>query len=111
MTKIFYDHLVLIEELTVELENLDHESRREIVGLMDETLHHHVLDTILTHLPKEHHETFLNRFHRAPHDPQLLVFLKQYIVIDIENEIRKKAKKVKKDLLSTVKKSKHTPSR
>lgn len=110
MAKIFYDHLLAIDELVVELDSLDAINRQEVISLMDETLHHHVLDTILTHLPQEHHTAFLERFHKAPHDPELLVFLKQYIVVDIENEIRKKAQKVKKDLLSAVKKSKHRSS-
>ena len=110
MAKIFYDHLVVIDEVTTLLDSLDTESRNEIISLIDQTLHHHILDTILTHLPKEHHETFLERFHKAPHDPELLVFLKEYAVVDIEKAISEKAKKVKKSLLSEIKKSKHRPS-
>ncbi|MBI2404816.1 hypothetical protein HYV22_01400 [Candidatus Gottesmanbacteria bacterium] len=111
MAKIFYDHLVAIDELVIELDSLDAVARQEIINLMDETLHHHVLDTILTHLPQEHHTAFLERFHRSPHDPELLIFLKQYMVIDIENEIRKTSQKIKRNLLSAVKKSKHTSLR
>lgn len=110
MAKIFYDHLIVFEELIAELNSLDNESKQEIIGLMDETLHHHILDTILTHLPKEHHGEFLERFHKAPHDPELLLFLKQYAVVDIEEKIKEKAKKVKRGLLSELKKSKHKPS-
>lgn len=110
MAKIFYDHLVVIEELYTEIDSLDTKSRREVLDLMDETIHHHILDTILTHLPKEHHEVFLEKFHKEPHNPELLIFLKQYAVVDIEAAIQKKAKKVKKDLLLAIKKSKHKPS-
>lgn len=106
MTKIFYDHLVAIEELTTELDRLNNEEGSHITALIDETLHHHVLDTILTHLPKEHHETFLAHFHKAPADPQLLLFIKERITIDIEQAIQKKAATVKKDIRSAMEKSK-----
>ncbi len=111
MAKIFYDHLIVIEELIVELDSLDAENRQRILSLVDETLHHHVLDTILTHLPKVHHEIFLERYYKDPSDPDLLTFLKQKSTVDIEKLIAEKAKKVKKDIHATISKSKHKLSR
>jgi len=107
MAKIFYDHLVLIEEIIAEIDahNLDPKKRQELIALVDQTLHHHILDVILTHLPHHHHEAFLTRFHQAPHDFGLLTFLKEHTDGDIEKEILKKANSVKKDILSEIKKA------
>lgn len=104
--KIFYDHLVLREEITVELDrySLNKDDREEIIRLIDETLHHEVLNTILTSLPKEKHHQFLTRYHQRPHDPDLLEYLKTEIS-DIEDQIISVAKKVKKEILSEIKKS------
>jgi len=33
----------------------------QTLEVIDETVYHHVLDIILTHLPKEHHKSFLER--------------------------------------------------
>ena len=107
MAKIFYDHLVMREEIVKELDRYEIavEERDELVQLVDETLHHHVLDVILTHLPKEKHQEFLTKFHDAPHDGKLLEYLRTETQIDIEEEIRKKAKTTKKELLAEIKRA------
>ncbi len=107
MAKIFYDHLIIIEEIIAQLDqhDLDPKKRQELIALVDQTLHHHILDVILTHLPQYHHETFLTRFHQAPHDIGLLTFLKEHTDRDIEKEILKKANSVKKNIFSEIKKA------
>lgn len=104
--KVFYDHLVIREEITEELDRyeLTIDEREEIVRLVDETLHHHVLDVILTHLPKEKHQKFLAEFHKAPHDPKLLEDLKNDFS-DIEEKISDEAKRIKKELLAEIKRT------
>lgn len=107
MAQLFYDHLIVIEEVIAVLDEhrLTKEERTELLDLIDQTLHHEILDTIFTHLPKEKHELFLTRFHQAPHDPKLLEFLQEETNIDIEKEILKTANKVKRQALSAIKKS------
>lgn len=102
MSKIFYDHLIIIEEVIAVLDEhkLSPKERTELLQLMDQTLHHRILDVILTLLPKEHHETFLTRFHKAPHDPGLIPFLKERTNKDIEKVILSEANKTKKELLT-----------
>ncbi len=106
--KIFYDHLINLEELIVELDGheIAVEEREELIGLMDQTMHHQILEAILDHLPKEHHEDFLSRFHQAPHSPDLLVFIKERVTVDIESVIKDRAGKAKKEILREIKKSK-----
>jgi len=108
MSKIFYDHLIIIEEITLVLDkhNLNIKERQEILNYVDQSMHHHILDTILTHLPKHHHEQFLSKFHAAPHDTKLIEFIKEKVNIDIEKEILKVANKVKKEVIKLIKKSK-----
>ncbi len=107
MSKIFYDHLIVIEEITAVLDNhsIVAEKRQEVLTIADQTMHHHVLDVILTNLPKEHHEAFLTRFHRAPHDEGLLSFLKEKTAVDIEKEIVNEAQKVRKEIIALIEKA------
>ncbi len=106
MAKIFYDHLTITEEITVELDNyqIDKEEKEEIIQLMDENIHHRVLDVILKKLPKEKHNEFLKQFAASPQDLKLLDYLRQEIA-DIEELITQEAKLVKKELLAEIKRS------
>lgn len=107
MSKIFYDHLVYREEITAVLDQnkLTIDEREELVRIVDEHLHHNVLDVILKNLPKEKHEEFLANFHRSPHDEELLKYLKKEIKADIEEEIKKVSKQVKEEILREIRKS------
>lgn len=109
MSKIFYDHLIIREEITalLDLHNLEPEEREELLQIIDETLHHNTLNVILNHLPKEHHREFMSRFHAAPHDESLLDYLQQKISADIRSEIKNQAAKIKKEILAEIKKSRH----
>ena len=109
MAQLFYDHLIVIEEVVAVLDEhtLTRQERTELLQFIDEALHHEILDVILTHLPKEKHEIFLTRFHMAPHDAKLLEFLQEATSVDIEKEILKTANKVKRLALSSIKKAKN----
>ncbi len=105
---IFYDHLIIIEEVIAVLDEqgLSRKERTEILNLIDETLHHHILDEILNLLPKTHHAEFLIMFHKRPDDPTLLTFLREHTQTDIDKAIMKRAGETKKDLIEVIKKSK-----
>ncbi len=107
MSKVFYDHLVLREEITAELElhHLSAEEKDELIELIDQTLHHTTLNVILNHLPKEHHREFISKFHAAPYDEALLDYLQDKISTDIRREIADQAKKVKADLVAEINRS------
>jgi len=107
MTKIFYDHLIVFEEVLTELDSyeLEPEERSELVILIEENLHHTVLDVILTNLPKEQHEVFLAEFYQTPHSKKLLVFLETHAGPDISDKISQAVAKAKKEILSEIKNS------
>jgi len=112
MTKVFYDHLVVREEIIAEIDKhvLAIEEREELVQLVDENLHHQVLDIILSSLPREKHEEFLIRFHNTPHDENLLDYLKRHDT-EIEKKITEEAKKIKSELLAEIKRAKKSPGK
>ncbi|MEK7118978.1 MAG: hypothetical protein AAB457_01430 [Patescibacteria group bacterium] len=105
MAKIFYDHLIIIEEVIAVLDEhtIPINKRAEFLKLIDQTLHHEILDVILTHLPKEKHEMFLTQFHRAPHHPSLMSLLKEHVEVDIEKAILRRASTTKKKILASIK--------
>jgi hypothetical protein len=108
MFRLFYDHLVASEEITLELGkcSLEKEERAELWQLADQHLHHRVLDVILRHLPQSKHERFLADFHARPHDKKLLTYLKTEIAADIETKITAEAKKAKEEILAEIRKAK-----
>ncbi len=103
----FYQHLIEIDEVITELDlhDVNAQEREELVNLIHEIVHHHTLNVILNHLPKDQHQKFLERFQASPHDQQLLEYLKSEISADIESEIRSQAAKIKKELLAEIRKS------
>lgn len=109
MTKLFYDHLVVIEDIVAVLDEheLSREEREQLLETIDETLHHHIMDVILTYLPREHHEIFLEKLTAKPHHPELLAFVQEKTAIDIEREIKKTAERIKKKILKDIEEAKH----
>jgi hypothetical protein len=109
MSKVFYDQLVVIEDIYQELDNhlLSDDERTELKNLADQHLHHHILTVILNHLPAHHHPFFLENLLKGPNDAKLLSFLKKEIKADIESVIKSEAAKIKKDILSEISKAKN----
>lgn len=107
MSRIFYDHLIIMGDIhkVIKQNTVEPEEREEMHQLIDEMIHHRVLGCILDLLPKEHHEDFLNRFHKAPYDDSLVEYLQQRIEADIEEKIKEEILGLKKELLAAIKNS------
>lgn len=105
MSRIFYDHLIILEEVEVELENLklSRDEKRELENLIEEIIHHRVIGRVLDHLPKVHHEEFLRRFTKVPHDPSLISYLDMCIEDSVEKHIADEVDKIKKEVLEDLK--------
>lgn len=97
----FYRKLIKIDELKNLLENkgLALEEKEELLILTKDILHHRVIETVLTHLPEEHHQEFLTTFAEKPHDKGILGFLKEKVE-DIEEKIVQVIEKVKAEILA-----------
>ncbi len=101
MSIIFYDKLVVISSLDKKIKKLTEssEERQEMWQMVEEIIHHKVLGCCLDNLPHEHHSEFLDMFHKAPHDQNLLKYLNEKSKKDMKKIIKEEIKKLTKDLL------------
>ncbi len=106
MSKLFYDHLIVIEEVVAVLDahKFTPAEKQKLLILIDQTIQHEILDVIFSYLPGEKHEEFLTKFHAAPHDPGLMQYLKDHAVVNLELAILDRANKTKAKLLREIKK-------
>ena len=104
MSKIFYDHIVSLGDVEKEIKSIapTHGERAELWQIVDEIVHHKTLGCIFDHLPHEHHEEFLVKFHEAPHDESLLGYLKEKIGENIEEIIKQELGGLTYELLSVI---------
>jgi hypothetical protein len=101
MSKLFYDHLLVLEEVRLEIDNICHDKfeKEELWNIIDEILHHSVLDIILEKLNVDHHPEFLEKMLKEPYSENLLTYLKEKLEEDVELLISNEVEKVKKGIL------------
>lgn len=102
MKKTFYHNLANVDEIMIVVDEYEVKDveRNHLLHMIENTLHHRVIDTILAHLPKHHHESFLARFTKEPEHKDLLIFIKDQSEVDIEEKIRNTAVVVQTEILS-----------
>ncbi|MBI2330096.1 hypothetical protein HYU94_01790 [Candidatus Daviesbacteria bacterium] len=93
--KQFYSHLIQIESVITELDmlDLDPEQKIHLTTLMDSSLHHTILDAVLSELPLSDKRVFLNHLKEDNHD-KIWQFLNERID-NIEGKIKKAADDLK----------------
>jgi len=102
----FYSHLVEIESVIVELDKLDlsPEQKKRLTKLIDSSLHHMILDAVLSQLTKQDKIVFLNHLREDDHG-KLWKFLN--IKIDsVEEKIKKTIEDLKNELHKDLDKAK-----
>lgn len=104
--KPFYTHLIEIESITVELDKMDltKEEKLHLAHLVDSTLHHTVLDAILSQLKDEDKRRFVNHLNEGSHD-KIWQFLNER-VDGVEDKIKKAAEDLKEQLHKDLKEAK-----
>jgi hypothetical protein len=77
MSKIFFDHLIELEDIKSYIDNAaeNHEEKEDLWDLVDEYVNHKVLITILTNLDSEYHDEFLLMFLDKPYDTGIIEYL------------------------------------
>jgi len=105
MSKIFYDRLLVLDEVDAEIKAKaqSREEREELWGLVDEIVHHKLMGCVLEKLPHEHHHEFLEKFEQAPQDEGLFTFLTEKVGEDIETFLKEEIGKLKVEILKLVK--------
>lgn len=102
MSKLFFDHLVELKKIDKEIRKVAKtpEEREELWALVDEIVHHKVLGCILDKLPRQHHEEFLDMYHKSPHDEELIIgYLRGKVGEDIEDSIKQEIGSLATELL------------
>lgn len=105
--KIFYDKLIVFEKIEAEIAKVSQskEEKEELWRIVDEMIHHKVLDMILKKLPKDQHQEFMDKFLAAPHDESLLDYLSAKIGDDAEKLIKKEMDALASEILKEIKHS------
>lgn len=101
MSTLFFDKLIVLEKLDLHIKKKyeSNEERQELWQMVEEIIHHKVMGCCLDHLPKEHHNEFLDLFHKSPYDENLLKFLSDKTKKDMKKIIKEEIKMLTKDLL------------
>lgn len=106
MSKLFFDHLIYLEEVEVEIKKTasSKEEQEELWGLVDEIVTHKVLKTVMDKLPKDSHVEFLELFHKCPHDEGVIFgYLRKKTNKNIEKELREELKNISSEILKELK--------
>lgn len=106
MKKQFYTYLIEIESLVVELDKLDlsNEQKLHLSQLVDSSLHHTILDAILSELSEDDKKIFLRYVHEDDHQ-KIWTFLNEK-TDNIEEKIKKVVEDLKIELHKDIKKAK-----
>lgn len=106
MSKVFYDHLIILTEVETEIKSMaeTEEERHELWQIVDEIIHMRMLELFLNKLAQEHHDEFLERFHKAPHDETLLGFLNERIEENIEELVKAEMVLLTSEILREIRK-------
>lgn len=106
MKKLFFNHLVEIESVIVELDKMDlsDKERLHLASLIDSSLYHTILDAILSELGEEDKRLFLMHIQSDDHD-KIWQFLNEK-VDNIEEKIKKASEGLVKEMHEDVRKAK-----
>ncbi len=101
MSILFFDKLIVLDKLDNHIKKRyeSNEERQEIWQIVEEILHHKVMGCVLNHLPKIHHNEFLEKFHKHPYDESIIEFLSEKSKKDMKKIIKEEIKLLTKDLL------------
>lgn len=102
---VFYSHLIEMDSVIIELEKMDlsESERKHLTSLIDSSLHHTILDIILSELSDSDKRMFLTRL---THEDNLNIwkFLNERVE-KIEDKIKKAADQLKEELHDDIKKA------
>lgn len=102
----FYSHLIEIDSIILELDKmgLSEEEKSHLAKLLDSTLHHTILDTLLSELSESDKRVFIKHLSSENHD-KIWKFLNDKIE-EAENKIKKAAEDLKEELHKDLKRAK-----
>ena len=89
MSRLFFDHLININQLQSQIDQLEttEEELYQLHQQIDELIQQRVVEVILDLLHQDHHHIFISYLHQNPADTRILIWLKQHIQ-DVESQIQ-----------------------
>lgn len=104
--KLFYSHLIEVDSIILELDQMDfsNEERLHLANLIDSSIHHSVLDAILSELSQSDKRVFMQHLNEGDHD-KIWKFLNNK-VDGVEEKIKKAADDLKIELHKDLKEAK-----
>ncbi len=101
--KHFYSHLIAIDSIIEELDrlSLSDEEKIHLSQLLDSSLHHTILDAILSQLSDSDKRVFMQHITEGNHD-KIWKFLNEKAT-GVEEKIKKAAKDLKEELHEDIK--------
>jgi hypothetical protein len=99
----FYHAVIDTQDLHMELEGLSLETteKEELAEIMESTILHHIIDSLLDHLPEEEREVFLNNL-MAEDNEGVIAHLKDKIEL-FEEKLTDAYQEIKQTLLLDLK--------
>lgn len=96
--KYFFSHIIEVESIIIELDKMDlnQEQKKHLTELIDSSLHHTVLDVVLSELQISDKRVFINHLKEGDHS-KIWQFLNGK-VDNIEDKIKKAADDLKLQL-------------
>jgi len=104
--KQFYTHLIGIESIIIELDKMDlsKEQKIHLTALIDSSLHHTILDAVLSELEPKDKKAFMQYLEENDHN-KIWEFLNSH-VDKIEDKIKKTADDLKEELHKDIREAK-----
>lgn len=104
MSKLFFDHILILDDVEKEINQITRteEERHELWHIVDDIVHHRVLDVIFEHLAEEHHLEFLDKYHQSPYDEALTDYLSEKIGENIEELIKQELGGLASEILEEI---------
>lgn len=112
MKKHFYTHLIEIKTIHISLDEMELEvhEKNELVEIMESTIHHVVVDTVLTELSPEDKKEFFSHLGKDDHD-KMWEFLNTKIK-EPHQKIKKAVSAIAKELHTDIHEAKkHKPKK
>lgn len=107
MKKHFYSHVIDIESVHASLKGLDLtvEEQQELVIIVETSIHHVILDTVLSELSKEDKRVVLSHLAQEKHSDLWNLLTKK--IDKVEAKIHKAVDDLKKDLHKDIQEAKN----
>lgn len=108
MKKHFYTNIVETSSISLAIAEMDmsHDERKHLLDLVEDNLHHAILDAVLSELSDKDKEEFVKLF--AEGDDEKIWKLLRERVDHIEDKIKLTANELKKELHKDIEDSKKT---